>query len=192
CDNNKTGLVSNSQNNDDWPSPQIGLCPSGQTGPLGTGSCTVWTNNKIHDNNNPNVPGNGSGLSGGAPVGTAMVLGGSTYVTTDGDIGLSTMPHSPGTCFSIDSVPDGTDPPGIETSAAYQPSGGMCTSPSSGDQGPLAAEALCDTQLVFPCPGLPAASYPRPAAQFSLPPTPTNLASMPNPCAGVPRNPWCP
>src|SRR5207302_2661160 len=27
CDNNKTGLVSNSQNNDDQPSPQNGLCP---------------------------------------------------------------------------------------------------------------------------------------------------------------------
>src|SRR2546430_306311 len=259
CDNNKTGLVSNSQNNDDWPSPQIGLCPAGQTGPLGTNSCTVWSNNRIHDNNNPNVPGNGSGLSGGAPVGTGMVLAGSTYVTlagnavthngawgeliadlpdqeapadnnpnpcqggtyapvpggetcyypaygnvsennqfsgngffgnpTNGDIGLSTMYHSPGNCFSGDSVPDGTDPPGIETSAAYQPSGGMCTSPNSGDQGPLAAEALCDTQLVAPCPGLPGASYPRPATQFSLPPPPTNLASMPDPCAGVPRNP---
>jgi hypothetical protein len=58
CDNNKTGLVSNSQNNDDFPSPQIGLCPPGQTGPLGTQSCTVWMNNNIHDNNNPNVPGN--------------------------------------------------------------------------------------------------------------------------------------
>jgi hypothetical protein len=229
---------------------------------LGTQSCTVWTNNNIHDNNNPNVPGNGSGLSGGAPVGTGMVLAGSTYVTlagnavarngawgeliadlpdqetpaannpnpcqggiyapvpggetcdypafgnvsennqfsgngffgnpTNGDIGLSTMPHSPGNCFSNDSVPDGTDPPGIETSGPYQPSDGMCSSPNSGDQGPLTAEALCDTQLVFPCPGLPAATYPRPAAQFSLPPTPTNLASMPNPCAGAPRNPWCP
>jgi len=73
CDNNKTGLVSNSQNNDDWPSPQIGLCPAGRTGPLGTQSCTVWMNNFVHDNNEPNVPGNGSGLSGGAPVGMNTV-----------------------------------------------------------------------------------------------------------------------
>jgi hypothetical protein len=85
CDNNKTGLVSNSQNNDDWPSPQIGLCPSGQTGPLGTQSCTVWMNNNVHDNNNPDVPGNGSGLSGGAPVGTGLLLAGSTYVTLSGN-----------------------------------------------------------------------------------------------------------
>jgi hypothetical protein len=262
CDNNKSGLVSNSQNNDDWPSPQIGLCPAGQSGPLGTQSCTVWANNYIHDNNNPNVPGNGSGLAGGSPVGTGMILAGSTYVTmsgntvshngawgeliadlpdqesppadvpnpcqggiyvpvpgsevcyypaygnvsenntfsgngffgnpSNGDIGLSTMLHDPGNCFSGDSVPDGTDPPGIETLAPYQPSGGMCTNANSGDQTVLAAEALCATQLLFPCPGLPEASYPRPAAQFSLPPVPSNLPSMPEPCAGVPRNPWCP
>ena len=85
CDNNKSGLVSNSQNNDDWPSPQIGLCPAGQSGPLGTQSCTVWADNYVHDNNNPNVPGNGSGLAGGSPVGSGMILAGSTYVTLSGN-----------------------------------------------------------------------------------------------------------
>jgi hypothetical protein len=261
CDGNKTGLVSNSQNNDDWPSPQLGLCPPGQTGPLGTNSCTVWANNNLHDNNNPNVPGSGAGLAGGAPVGTAMVLAGTTNITlsgntvkhngawgeliadlpdqespaennpnpcqggtyapvpggetcdypawgnvsennrfsdngffgnpTNGDIGLSTMEHDPGNCFNGDTTPDGTDPAGIETNPAYQPSGGMCTQANSGDQGPLAAEALCATQLVFPCPGLPGANYPRAAAKFTLPPAPSNLASMPDACADVPRNPWC-
>jgi hypothetical protein len=261
CDNNKTGLVSNSQNNDDWPSPQIGLCPQGKTGPLGTQSCTVWKGNNIHDNNNPNVPGNGAGLSGGAPVGTGMILAGSTYVTlsgnrvthngawgeliadlpdqeqppsdapdcrggtvvspppnevclypafgnvsennsfsgngffgnpSNGDIGLATAAHSPGNCFSGDSVPDGTDPAGIETSSAYQPSGGMCTQPNAGDEGVLAVEVVCASQLFGPCPaGAPAANYPRAASQFTLPGLPSNLQSMPNPCAGVPSNPWC-
>lgn len=262
CDNNKSGLVSNSQNNDDWPSPQIGLCPPGQTGPLGTRSCTVWTGNYIHDNNNPNVPGNGSGLAGGSPVGTGMVLAGSTYTTlsgntvthngswgeliadlpdqetpppdvttpcqggiylpapeaetcyfpaygnvsenntfsgngffgnpSNGDIGLATAPHDPGNCFARDSVPDGTDPPGIETNPIYQPSGGMCETPNSGDQTVLAAEVLCASQLIASCPSLPGANYPRPAAQFSLPPVPSGLPSMPEPCAEVPKNPWCP
>jgi len=261
CDNNKTGMVSNSQNNDDMPSPQIGLCPAGQTGALGTQSCTVWMNNNIHDNNNPNVPGNGSALAGGAPVGTGMILAGSTYITlsgntvthngawgeliadlpdqetppadnpnpctggiyapvpgsevcyfpafgnvsennvfsgngffgnpSNGDIGLPTVLHNPGNCFANDSVPDGTDPPTIETNPLYAPSGGMCTSANAGDEGLLAAEVLCDSQLVFPCPTLPEATYPRPAATFSLPGIPANLASMPNPCAGVPSNPWC-
>jgi hypothetical protein len=262
CDNNKTGLVSNSQNNDDFPSPQIGLCPSGQTGPLGTQSCTVWMNNNIHDNNNANVPGAGTGLAGSAPVGTGMVLAGSTYVTlagntvthngawgeliadlpdqetpaannpnpcqggtyvpingvetcyfpafgnvsennqfsgngffgnpSNGDIGLATETHNPGNCFSGDSVPDGTDPAGIETNPAYQPSNGMCTQANSGDLAVAGAQAACATELLAPCPGAPGASYPRPAPQFPLPPVPSNLATMPNPCAGVPTDPWCP
>ena len=263
CDNNKTGLVSNSQNNDDFPSPQIGLCPPGQTGPLGTQSCTVWMNNNIHDNNNPNVPGNGAGLSGQGPVGTGLVLGGSTYVTlsgntvtnngawgeviadlpdqeppapqnpnpcrggifvpingvqtcyypaygnvsenntfsgngffhnpSNGDIGLETMAHNPGNCFSGDSVPDGTDPSGIETNALYQPSGGMCKQANAGDQGVLAAQLECDGQFFGPCPSGTVANYPRPASQFPLPgvPADTYTASMPDPCAGVPKNPWC-
>ena len=66
---------------------------------------------------------------------------------SNGDIGLSTAPHSPGNCFSGDSVPDGTDPAGIETNPAYQPSNGMCTNTNSGDQGVLAAQALCASQF---------------------------------------------
>ena len=263
CDKNKTGLVSNSQNNDDWPSPQIGLCPPGQTGPLGTQSCTVWMNNNIHDNNNPNVPGNGSGLSGEGPVGTGMVLAGSTYVTmsgntvtnhgawgeviadlpdqeppaannphpcqggiyepnsqtcyypaygnvsennqfsgngffgnpSNGDIGLETMYHDPGNCFSGDSVPDGTDPPGIETNPLYQPTNGMCQQANAGDQTVLAAQLACATQVVGPCPNVPkATSYPRPSSKFPLPGVPADqyTATMPDPCSGVPKNPWCP
>ena len=80
---------------------------------------------------------------------------------------------------------------GIETSSSYQPSGGMCTQANFGDEGPLAGEAACDGQLFGPCPTLPVANYPRPAAQFTLPSPPSNLQSMPNPCAGVPANPWC-
>ena len=84
CDHNKTGLVSNSQNNDDWPSPQQGACPTGVTGPIpaATASCSVWAFNNLHDNNNPNVPGNGtSGLAGGGPVGTGAILAGTQNVT---------------------------------------------------------------------------------------------------------------
>jgi len=54
----------------------------------------------------------------------------------------------------------------------------------------LAAEALCATQLLAPCPNLPGFGYPRTTGvSLSMPPPQT---SMPNPCAGVPRNPWCP
>lgn len=284
CDQNKTGLVNNSQNNDDWPSPQNGLCDTAnpaepQTGATGTASCTVWMNNNIHDNNNPNVPGNGvSGLAGGGPVGTGMVLGGSNDVTlyhnnvynngawgeliadlpdaetgpancqggifvpapanvcyysatgnvsidnqfqnngffgnpSNGDIGLATIAHSPGNCFAGDQDPAGgattnsTDPIAIESNPLYAPTNGMCTTnTNTGDMGPLAAEALCDTQLLAPCPTLntlcdynpnlpciPAPAfplnYPRPGTiQLSMPPA---QLTMPDPCAGVPANLWC-
>jgi hypothetical protein len=239
------------------------MCPAGRTGPLGTQSCTVWRNNNIHDNNNPNVPGNGSGLSGQGPVGTGMILAGSRYVTlsgntvtnngawgeliadlpdqetppsdvptpcqggtayapvpgteaclyqafgnvsennqfshngffgnpSNGDVGLATTAHSPGNCFTGDSVPDGTDPAGIETNPLYQPSNGMCTTTNGGDETVLAAEAACDGQLFGPWPAVhPAINYPRPASQFTLPGLPKNLPTMPNPCAGVPANAWC-
>jgi hypothetical protein len=78
-DHNKTGIVTNSQNNDDWPSPQDGMCPNGGTGPTGTTSCEVWRNNYVHDNNNPNVPAAGAAAAG--PVGTGMVVAGGRYDT---------------------------------------------------------------------------------------------------------------
>src|SRR5438552_6022857 len=88
CDLNKDGPVSNSQNNDDAPSPQIGLCDSAnpttqpQKGVLGSKSCTVWMNSNWSNNNNPDVPGNSNnGLAGAGPVGTGVILAGTAYMT---------------------------------------------------------------------------------------------------------------
>jgi hypothetical protein len=72
--NNKSGFVSNSQNNDDAPSPQNGACPNGGTGPTGTHNCWLFTKNSVHDNNNPNVP--TVGVAGNGPLGSGVVLSG--------------------------------------------------------------------------------------------------------------------
>lgn len=77
-DDNATGIVTNSQNNDDAPSPQDGSCPSGK-GPTGSSSCEVWRNNVVTDNNDPNVPEAGSAAAG--PVGTGMVIAGGRFDT---------------------------------------------------------------------------------------------------------------
>jgi hypothetical protein len=251
-DHNKTGPTSNSQNNDDKPGPQDGACPDGGTGPTGSTSCTVWRNNYSHDNNDPNVPGSGSGLSGSAPVGAGFVLAGTRNVTllhnrierngswgvlvadlpdqetpppgancqggiqgpddtclyqawgnetanntfkgngffgnqTNGDIGLATNAHDPGNCFRGNTDPDGltSDPPNIQ-----DPPYDSCSNPNAGDEGPLAAEALCATQLLAPCPTNPAADYPRPTrVKLHMPPP---QPTMPDPCSGLPSNPWCP
>jgi len=82
-DNNKTGLVSNSQNSADPPSPQNGACPNGGFGPTGTHSCWVFINNYVHDNNNPNVPAIGDAAVG--PVGTGVVLAGDRNNTIIGN-----------------------------------------------------------------------------------------------------------
>jgi hypothetical protein len=72
--NNKSGFVSNSQNNDDVPSPQDGACPNGGTGPTGNHLCWLFIHNSVHDNNNPNVP--TVGVAGTGPVGSGIVLSG--------------------------------------------------------------------------------------------------------------------
>ncbi len=73
-DHNKTGFSTNSQNNDDAPSPQDGACPGTETGPTGSHSCWVFEHNYVHDNNNPDVPGHGSAELG--PPGNGLVISG--------------------------------------------------------------------------------------------------------------------
>ena len=101
-DLNNTGIVTNSQNNDDAPSPQVGLCP-GST----TRSCTIFRNNYIHDNNNPNVPSAGSASLG--PPGTGMVVSGGRFdtvnqnrVTDNGAWGILLVPFPDATPNPLD------------------------------------------------------------------------------------------
>jgi hypothetical protein len=82
-DNNQSGFVTNSQNNDDAPSPQDGACPKGGTGPTGTHSCWLFTKNSVHDNNNPNVPTSGSAEAG--PTGSGVVIAGGRNDTVSGN-----------------------------------------------------------------------------------------------------------
>jgi hypothetical protein len=73
-DHNEDGFDTNSQNADE-PAPQDGSCPAGVSPPVsGAPTCWVFTNNYVHDNNNPNVPAAGSAAAG--PVGTGMSLSG--------------------------------------------------------------------------------------------------------------------
>jgi len=93
-DDNQSGIVSNSQNNDDAPSPQDGACTPG-----GTVSCEIWRNNEVFNNNNPNVP-QDTGAASAGPVGTGMVIaGGRSDTVIDNNIhdngawGVLTVPY---------------------------------------------------------------------------------------------------
>src|SRR5579871_440538 len=119
-DENATGISTNSQNNDDAPSPQDGVCPDGRTGPLGTRSCTVFRRNYIHDNNNPDVP--RSGTAGLAPVGTGIVLAGgrddtvfANRIANQGAWGVLVVPY-----------PDPGPPPPVAHCQGGLPSGMAC------------------------------------------------------------------
>ena len=83
-DHNNTGVSTNSQNNDDAPSPQDGMCPDNGTGPTGTRSCWLFTNNRVHDNNNAAVPRTGSAALG--PPGTGIVISGGRNDTVEHNV----------------------------------------------------------------------------------------------------------
>jgi hypothetical protein len=74
-DHNEEGFDTNSQNDDDWPSPQNGSCAPGVSPPVsGAPTCWLFYKNYVHDNNNPDVPSSGAAAAG--PVGTGMTISG--------------------------------------------------------------------------------------------------------------------
>ena len=74
-DNNQDGFDTNTQVAGDPPAPQNGACPGNAISPItGTHSCWVFMHNKVHDNNNPNVPKAGNASEG--PTGTGMTVAG--------------------------------------------------------------------------------------------------------------------
>jgi hypothetical protein len=110
-DNNKAGFISNSQNNDDAPSPQDGACPNGGTGPTGSHNCWLFTKNSAHDNNNPNVPSAGGADS--APAGTGVVLSGTHNDVINGN----TVYNNGAWGILLIPFPDAGEPPAVANCA---------------------------------------------------------------------------
>ena len=78
-DNNEEGFATQSQNNDDAPSPQDGICPEGKNNPSPPAGaqrkniCWVLKNNRIVNNNNGATP---TASSAPGLVGTGMTIAG--------------------------------------------------------------------------------------------------------------------
>ncbi|MDR3416837.1 MAG: NosD domain-containing protein [Nevskia sp.] len=122
--------------------------------------------------------------------GNIFIGNGSFGNVTNGDIAEVSNPAREGNCWH-----DNVDLTGFVTSAPplLQLTHHRCGIPNSGDPivSPLALQVLCNTQALFKCPSSIAANYPR-ATQIQLMPIPANEPGLPDPCAGVPANPWCP
>ncbi|HEV2360866.1 MAG TPA: fibronectin type III domain-containing protein [Acidimicrobiales bacterium] len=139
---------------------------------------------------------------------------------TNGDLAEGTLPHTPGNCWIDNAEPKSqvltSDPAGLDATQK------TCFAKTTGDiDGELGVEEACNFQLLGTCAGvknetgivnyikllvnqlgysiaplsgpgidtLPA-NYPLIKTQRAYPPGPQQ--TMPNPCAGVPVNAWCP
>ncbi len=96
---------------------------------------------------------------------------------------ITVSAHQPQNCYRANTYPDGSAPPNLET---LQSACGRLTA-AANTGGTLLAQVLCDTGFGT-CPA--GAHYPK-RTRVVMHPLPQNLATMPNPCAGVPANPWC-
>jgi hypothetical protein len=104
---------------------------------------------------------------------------------TNGDFGqIVVSPGKTQNCFAGNTAPDGSTPANLQQVQAT--CGPVMAAANTG--GALLAQVLCDTGF-GDCP--PGAHYPKSGAVV-MHPLPGGLPSMPNPCAGVPANAWCP
>ena len=237
---NITGITTDSENNDDAPSPQLG---------------STFKNNYVHDNNDPNratqpdglrivgvgivvlggrfnkiegnrVENNGAwgimlalfpdvrkppkvahcqgGVASKNPDGTVSCLfdtwgnqvSGNTLShngffgnPTNGDLLDISGQNMPGNCWH-DNVLSGGGAP-LSQPVDLQQTHTDCTAANHGEgiDTEAAQQAICDAELTGPCPTDATHRYPR-TTKVVLKNLPT-LKGMPNPCKGVPRNPWC-
>jgi hypothetical protein len=151
-------------------------CTGGTTNAAGPGSCLYdeW---------------------GDAVIGNAFSHNGGYGHPTNGDVAwFNFQSGHPTPCFAGNTEQGGgsfsTSPTGLQQT---HPNCDGSATPGNNNLSFL-LEVLCDSQVQL-ISGVPAAcpsgQYPR-RSQVVMHPLPSNLATMPSPCSGVPANPWCP
>jgi hypothetical protein len=104
---------------------------------------------------------------------------------SNSDFGQITLfGREPRNCYAGNKDPDGSAPGNLEK--VYRTCGPLTEAGNTGGQ--LFTQVLCDTGLGT-CPAN--AHYPKVTGKVVLKAVP-KLPTMPNPCAGVPANAWCP
>ena len=110
---------------------------------------------------------------------------------TNGDFDQLNLESHPSDCFSGNTDTAGSLSPEAVKLEQASPT---CTTSSVAPNinVPFLDEVLCDSQVSLPPFGCQSGDhYPRRTAVV-MHPLPKGLKTMPNPCKGVPRNPWCP
>ena len=100
-------------------------------------------------------------------------------------------PAAPGNCWHDNTNTGGSLKQWPLTLQTTQGTCGAPVYPDSVSTAALTAQVACDSGLLFSCPSTAVANYPA-TTTVTVKPLPAHLATMPNPCAGVPVNPWCP
>jgi len=135
---------------------------------------------------------------GDALIGNTYGANGFFGNPTNGDFGFSNTEPGPTSCFAGNTEEGGGSVKSAPSNAEqlYPTCTGQTVLPSDLNPQSLqfTAEVACDSQASVPplgaVPCAPTDHYPRRTAVV-MHPLPRNLATMPNPCAGVPSNPWC-
>ena len=204
--------------NNDFNAPAAG---SAAAGPVGTGmSVSGGRNDTIMDNRFVNnnawgvilvaYPDSGPPCTGGTKnspflgkgsclydewgdhvIDNTFTHNGSYGNPTNGDFEQLNFETHPSDCFSGNVDTSGALNP---DSASLQQANPTCTTaPVAGNVNvPFLNEVLCDSGVAlkpFGC--QPGDHYPKPFTHIVMHKLPKDLKTMPNPCKGVPANPWC-
>jgi hypothetical protein len=163
------------------PYPDSGKpCTGGVLGWIGPGSC-------LFDE------------SGNALLDNTFVDNGYFGNPTNGDFALVNLEPGPTNCFSGNHEQGGGAATSTPSNAeqAYPTCNGQTVDASvnaNTQSGVFQNEALCDARVSLSAGSKPPCAatdhYPRPS-EIVMHRLPKHLATMPNPCAGVPANPWC-
>jgi hypothetical protein len=201
--------------------PNAPAAGSAAAGPIGTGMSvsggrndTIMDNRFVNNNawgmimvafpdsgkpciggtlNNP-LLGKGSCLFddwGNHLIGNTFTNNGRYGNPTNGDFEQLNFEQHPSDCFS-----GNTDTSGAlnSDSMSLEQSAPTCTTTpvAANINAPFLNEVVCDSTVTIKGLGCkPGDHYPKPFTHIVMHPLPKHLPSMPNPCAGVPANPWC-
>ncbi len=200
--------------------PNVPAAGTSAAGPVGTGMSvsgarndTVMDNTFVHndawgvilvpypDSGPPCIGGTPNGLGAGsclfdewgdALIGNRFGDNGSYGHPSNGDFAQANLESNPPDCYRANTEIGGGSLRPASAAAAQQANptcNGVAVKGASTDP-KFFGEVLCDSQIT-PGSACPTGPYPR-RHRVVMHRLPQGLKTMPNPCAGVPTNPWCP